>query len=98
MLETATNEKAYFMLNQSQKQVFVEVYRNHPLAEYIDWTAFYDSTNGNTLDFVRCIDRYINEEGKEVFLLKKFTKDEMDYKLLFICEDNMFIEVPDTTD
>lgn len=90
-----TNGNAFQKLDNTQKEAFRETYRNHPLADFIDWDAFYESQNGNTLDFVKCIDKYKDENGNTVFFLKQIQEDDMDYKLLFVCGENCFIKEPD---
>lgn len=90
-----TNGKNYNELSPEEKEVFVDMYKNHPLNNYIDWESYYNSENGNALDFVKCIDKYKDEEEKEVFVLEKTVIDEHDYLLIFVCEENSFYKVPD---
>lgn len=89
-----TNGEAYQALPDEEKNNFREIYGNHPLADYIDWQAYYASNNGNALDFVRCIDKYKDKDGKQVYVLEDITEDDLDYKLIFVCEDNTFCKVP----
>lgn len=93
-----TNGEAFQQLNEAQKEAFRETYRNHPLADYIDWDAFYESGNGNALDFVKHIEKTVDENGGVVFFLKRIQENDMDYKLMFVCSENIFVKEPDDSD
>ena len=98
MNERVTNGEAFRQLNDEQKAMFRETYRNHPLTDYIDWDAFYESENGNALDFVKCIEKTVDESGNDVFFLERIQEDDMDYKLMFVCGENIFVKEPDDSD
>lgn len=91
-----TNGKTYQGLTQEQQKDFRKTYQNHLLVDYIDWKAFYDSENGNAMDFVQYLDKYTDEKGQTVYVLDKLVENDMDYKLIFVCEENTFYKVPDT--
>ena len=93
-----TNGELFSALSSEEKKKFRETYSNHPLAKYIDWQAYYSSSDGNTLNFVKCLDKYKDEEGRQVFVLDRIIEDDCDYKLIFVCEENEFYKVPDDTD
>lgn len=90
-----TNGMSYSALTPEEKEKFRETYNNHPLVNFIDWQAYYNSSDGNALHFVRCIDKYTDEEGRRVFVLDKINEDDLDYKLIFVCEENSFYKIPD---
>lgn len=89
-----TNGEAYEALPDEEKDKFREIYNNHPLTDYIDWKAYYASSNGNALDFVKCIDKYKDADGNQVYVLKEITEDDLDYKLIFNCGNNTFDKIP----
>lgn len=89
-----TNGMGYKSLSLEEKKKFREMYNNHPLVNYIDWEAYYNSYDGNALNFVECIGKYKDEEGRQVFVLGYITENDLDYKLLFVCEKNEFYKVP----
>lgn len=94
MSTNMTNGQAYNRLTAKEQEEFRKVYDNHPLADYIDWDEYYESPNGNALDFVKCIDKYTNDENHTVFVLEELVEDDMDFCLIFVCEDNAFYKVP----
>lgn len=89
-----TNGEAYSNLTLEEKDEFRKVYNDHPLADYIDWDEYYASTDGNALDFVRCLNRLTDADGEAVFVLEELVEDDMDYYLIFVCGDNTFYKVP----
>lgn len=95
MLDKKTNGEAYKNLSDEEKNDFRKMYMEHPLASYIDWEAYYNSTDGNALNFVICINKYEDEEGRLVFTLENLIIDDLDYKLIFVCEEETFYKVPD---
>ena len=95
---TTTNGKAFANLSPEEQKQFSETYANHPLKDFIDWRAYYDSLDGNALNFVVCLSEYHDEEGKRVFVLKEFVEEDCDYLLIYVCEDNMFYKIPDERD
>lgn len=90
-----TNGQNYNLLSSEEKEEFRNMYKNHPLFDYIDWDGYYNSEGGFSLDFVKFIDKYKNEDEKEVFVLEKMVIDEHDYLLIFVCGENNFYKVPD---
>lgn len=90
-----TNGKHYEQLSTEEKIFFRNTYANHPLYSYIDWVAYKNSTNGNTLDFVRCIDKHIDKNGnKTFFVLKRIVENGEDYFLVYDCYDGEFVKIP----
>lgn len=80
-----TNGELFKQLSERDKAKFRKLYSKHPLSEYIDWDAFYDSDNGNALDFVMCLEKTTNDEGNTILVLKEIQEDGEDYKLAFNC-------------
>lgn len=93
-----TNGKAFQNLSQEEKEQFMQTYNDYPLKDYVDWQSYYDSGNGNALDFVVAIAKGRNEDGNLVFVLDEFSEDDMDYKLIYVCEENAFYKVADNPD
>ncbi len=89
-----TNAEHFATLSPEQKAEYRKVYESHPLYNYIDWDAFFDSDNGYTLDFVRCESSYENDDGNLVLVLDTITENDEDYKLEYICGENMFQKNP----
>lgn len=98
MLNKKTNGEVYQDLSDEEKNNFRKTYSNHPLAKYIDWEAYYNSSDGNALHFVKCIRKYEDEEERLVFVLEKVVEDDLDYNLIYVCEENAFYKVPDDTE
>lgn len=96
MENTITNIEAFNALTAKKQEELRSVYASHPLVDYIDWDEYYDSPNGNALDFVKCVDSYTDEENRLVFVLEELVDDDEDYYLIFVCEDNAFYKVPST--
>ena len=89
-----TNGEAYNILTDKERADCFKVYDNHPLTDYIDWDSYYESENGNALDFVNCLDRFVDEDNGTVFVLEEFVEDDMDYCLVYVCALNAFFVVP----
>lgn len=84
-----TNREAYNNLSENEKTKYNRIYSRHPLAPYIDWQAFYDSEDGNTMHFVDCIEiREINDE--KIYLLQK--NEDMYYA--YNSTTNEFVNIP----
>lgn len=54
-----------------QKEECERLYREHPLAEYIEWQKYFESDDGNEMHFVKAIDVYSDENGKTNYVLEK---------------------------
>lgn len=89
-----TNEMAFSNLTAEGQQEFRKVYNRHPLSDYIDWQAYFASENGNALDFVKCIDKFKDADGNQIYVLEEVVEDDLDYKLVFNCGDNIFGKIP----
>lgn len=90
-----TNIENYNQLSDAEKKRFRETYNKHPLFPYIDWDAYSKSYGGNTLDFVKCVDRYIDRTKNIMFFVLEMTIiDDMDYLLVYDCNENQFLHIP----
>lgn len=98
MIPNTTNGEAFSALSPTEKEDFYKTYKNHPLGDYIDWKAYYESNDGNALNFVVALNEYYDEDGKRVFVLKELIEDDCDYLLIYVCEDNTFYKIPDERD
>lgn len=89
-----TNSDVYFGLSEEQKENFLKTYSNHPLVNYIDWKAFYDSDNGNEMDFVNAVRIDKDEEGNLNYVLKEVVENDEDYELVYFSADNEIRKMP----
>lgn len=78
-----TNSDFYEGLSEKDKQNFLDTYSNHPLHDYIDWKAFYESGDGNEMNFVKALGKELNENGDTVYVLDRITENDEDYELVF---------------
>lgn len=103
-----TNGEFFKSLSNEEKIKFREQYGKHPLREFIDWQAFYNSESGDEMDFVRCIkkdrmvidDTFKDEETQEeenVIILLEFEDDDTEYQLVYAIEDGIFYKIPKPT-
>ena len=77
--------------NDKKKECY-ELYRNHPLYDFIDWNAFLNSENGNEMQFVRYKTIIYDEFGNEDYVLK----EENDSLLIYSIIDNAFSSISKT--
>lgn len=77
--------------NDKKKECY-ELYRNHPLYDFIDWNAFLNSENGNEMQFVRYKTIIYDEFGNEYYVLK----EENDSLLIYSIIDNAFSSISKT--
>lgn len=102
-----TNGDFFKGLSKEDKIKFREQYGRHPLRDFIDWQEFYNSENGNELDFVKCIektkmvidnmfDEEVQEE-KDVIILLEFIDDDTEYQLVYVIDDDTFYKIPKPT-
>ena len=91
-----TNKEYYLSLNDKGKQDFENTCKEHPLNEYIDWEAFFDSEDGNEMHFVAAEKEYDEELG-DIIILKELTENNEDYLLVFIVNDTLFAKIADTS-
>lgn len=103
-----TNGEFFKSLSNEEKIKFREQYGKHPLREFIDWQAFYNSESGDEMDFVKCIkkDRMViddsfkdaeTQEEENVIILLEFEDDDTEYQLVYAIEDGIFYKIPKST-
>jgi len=92
-----TNKEYFFTLSPEKQEQFQKTYANHKLTEYIDWSAFMESEDGNELHFLKVMDKYTDEKGRECLVLKRYDRNGMDYQTIYIPEIDEILEVADTT-
>lgn len=89
-----TNSDVYFGLSEEQKKDFLNTYSNHPLVDYIDWKAFYESEDGNEMNFVETVRVSKDENGNPIYVLKEFVENDEDYELVYFAADNEIRKMP----
>ncbi len=90
-----TNGAVYQKLPTDEKLLFRKLYNSHPLFGFIDWKAFYESENGNAMDFVLYQDKFQNKYGQTIYVLADVSSEtNEDYKLVYICEEDAFYKIP----
>ena len=94
-MEKPTNGLNFEKLSAKEKEKFRETYRNSPLSKYINWEKFYKSDNGNTLDFVVCLEKKTDDEGNVIFVLENIQENGEDYLLVYNCTDGCFYKEPE---
>lgn len=78
-----TNSDIYESLSEANKKSFTETYSQHPLADYIDWKAFYESDDGDEMHFLKYERTEKNENGGLVYVLKEIDDNGEDYEIIF---------------
>ncbi len=78
-----TNSDVYESLSEADKKSFTETYSQHPLADYIDWKAFYESDDGDEMHFLKYERTEKNENGGLVYVLKEIDDNGEDYEIIF---------------
>lgn len=89
-----TNYEGIKNISQQQRAECEKMYLAHPLSKYIDWKAFFASDDGNEMHFVKALDVYKDDNGKTNYVLERKLIKDIDYHLVYVAEDNEFIEVP----
>lgn len=91
-----TNREYLENLTQEAQQDCLATYskNKHPLYDYIDWDAYWGSTDGNELHFLRTIREYTDNEGRRYAVLKEMSVDGMDYELSYRFDDDSIIQSP----
>lgn len=51
-----TNREYLNTLTAEERASVEETYRNHVLYDYIAWDLFWNSENGNEMEFVKCLE------------------------------------------
>ena len=90
-----TNLLHYNSLTAEEKLKYKKQYLAHPLAEFIDWKAYFASDDGNEMHFVKSLGECITEDNKVAIILEHHVIDDMDYKLVYVIEDEELLDVPD---
>ena len=107
-MSKVTNGEFFKSLSVEEQQNFREQYGRHPLREFIDWQEFYNSSNGNELDFIKnplgrffmVIDKDMPEsewESEEVIVLLEYEEEGYDYQLVYAVADGIFYKIPKDT-
>ena len=78
-----TNSDIYESLSEADKKSFTETYSQHPLADYIDWKAFYESDDGDEMHFLKYERTEKNENGSLVYVLKEIDDNGEDYEIIY---------------
>ncbi len=90
-----TNGEVFQSLTTEEKLLFRKYYNSHPLFGFIDWKAFYESEDGNAMNFVSYQNKYKNIYGQTVYVLEDLiSENNEDYQLIYICEEDAFYKVP----
>lgn len=97
-MEGTKNGTAFENLSFEEQNVFLKQYGEYPLKDYVDWESYYNSDDGNVMNFVHCIGECRNDNGERLLILDRLTIDDSDYMLVYNCEDNSFYTMPDTLD
>ncbi|MBR0540594.1 MAG: hypothetical protein IJK26_00085 [Clostridia bacterium] len=88
------NCDVFYGLTDEQKKNFLDTYANHPLADYIDWKAFYNSDDGNEMNFVKAVRVDKDEDGNLNYVLEEITENDEDYELIYFSADNEIRKTP----
>ena len=78
-----TNSDVFQNLSEADKEKFLNTYSNHPLADYIDWKAFYASDDGDEMHFLKYERTEKNENGSLVYVLAEIDDDGEDYEIIY---------------
>lgn len=86
-----TNYEYIRTLPNEQRIEVQKTYARHPLAKYIDWRAFFQSENGNEIDFVRFIRKETDELDRVVYTLEESIIDGIMYAKIYNGDDVMLV-------
>ena len=78
-----TNSDVYQGLSETDKENFLNTYSNHPLVDYIDWKAFYESDDGDEMHFLKYERKEKNENGSLVYVLADIDDNGEDYEIIY---------------
>ena len=88
-----TNKERLDSLSPAERRECMTQYFDHPLFKYIDWKAFFESENGNEMDFVMGEYAYSDICG-EIIILGEEVRECEDYVYVYILSDKSFAVVP----
>ena len=78
-----TNSEFFQKLSETDKEKFLDTYSQHPLADYIDWKAFYESADGDEMHFLKYERTFKNENGNLVYVLAEIDDNGEDYEIIY---------------
>lgn len=71
----------------------------HPLYDYIDWNAWWNSEEPDELKYLRKVKDIVDEKENKYYLLQEnIIRNNMEYILLFRCSTNELFYFPQTDD
>lgn len=88
------NGEFFYSLSKEERKKYTEMYGNHPLVKFIDWQAFYASSGGNEMKFVKCIDKVKDNDGGDVYILANFSTEDGDFQLAYVVNEDSFYKIP----
>lgn len=78
-----TNSEFFQKLSETDKEKFLDTYSQHPLVDYIDWKAFYESSDGDEMHFLKYERTVKNEDGNLVYVLAEIDDNGEDYEIIY---------------
>lgn len=93
-----TNKEHLDTLNAEDRKECESTYsrEHHPLYDYIDWKAFWNSEDGNEMHFLNKLDEFTDIYGKKYAVLKKEidAEEHIDYATVFCYDDSEILRCP----
>jgi len=86
-----TNYEYINSLSAEKRLEIQKTYARHPLAKHIDWRAFFQSDNGNELDFIRFIRKETDEYDRVIYTLEEMIVDGIMYAKIYNGEDIILV-------
>lgn len=88
------NGEFFYGLSVEERKQYQDMYSNHPLARFIDWQAFYASSEGDEMKFVKCIEKVQDTDGGDVYILANFSTEDGDFQLAYVVNEDSFYKIP----
>lgn len=96
-----TNREKLNAMPKDEAEKALKMYspESYVLYDYIDWKSFFDSEDGNALNFLRRLSEFEDERGnKYVILEDDIVIDDMDYVKIYSFKDDQIINMPKSED
>lgn len=78
-----TNIDYISKLPEDERKEAINTYKQHPLNEYIDWKAFFESTDGNEMNFLKVLEKKTDEYDNTIYVLEELFIDGIRYEKIY---------------
>lgn len=90
-MKAYTNYEKMSSMPEIERANCMQVYKRHPLYNYINWEEFWKSTDGNEMHFLQYLDKFIDKDQNTNIVLELYNTNGNKMGKIYICEKNKIV-------